>query len=102
MLKHHADTCTQFGQIGLGIADRDAVDADLTLLEWFEAVDAFYQSRFTRARRSAHYDDLALGDLGTAVLEHPGWSIPLAETGDFDHGVHRMIAIWRWRSPTAR
>ena len=86
MLEHHADARAQLRQVGLGIADRDAVDRDRALLKRLEPVDAFDQRRFARARRAAHHDDLALGDFGRAVVEDLEGSVPLAHVADGDHG----------------
>ena len=71
-----------FGRSVLRIADRDAVDGDRAFLERLEAVDAFDQRRLARARRAAHHHDLALGDLGRAVLEHLEGLVPLADVAD--------------------
>ena len=49
MLKHHADAGTQRRQVGFGIADLDAVENDLALLERLQRVDAFDQGRLPRA-----------------------------------------------------
>ena len=61
-----------FGRFGLAVADRDAVDDDLALLERLERVDALDQRRLARARRAADDDHLALVDVGRAVGRAPG------------------------------
>ena len=40
VLEHHADARAQLRQVGLRVADRDAVDGDVALLERLERVDA--------------------------------------------------------------
>ena len=60
VLEHHADARAQLGQVGLRVADRDAVDDDLALLERLERVDALDERRLAAARGAADHDDLAL------------------------------------------
>ena len=45
VLEHHADPRAQLRQIGLGIVDLGAVDADVAFLERLQRVDAFDQRR---------------------------------------------------------
>ena len=77
VLEHHADARAELGQIGLGIADRHAVDGNHPLLEGLERVNAFDECRLARPRRHAHDDHLALLDLGRAVGQHLELAIPL-------------------------
>jgi hypothetical protein len=46
MLEHHTDPRAQLGQIGVPIANRDPIDADVTFLKRLEAIDALDQRRF--------------------------------------------------------
>src|SRR5579863_2535294 len=86
MLEHHADPGAQLRQIGLGIADGNAVNDDLPLLERLQRVDAFDQRRFSRAGRTAHNDHLALGDARGAILQRlEGRVIPFVDVADLDH-----------------
>jgi hypothetical protein len=59
-----------FGRSVLRVADGNAVDEDLALLERLEAVHALDERRLARAGGAADDDDLALLDLGGAVRQH--------------------------------
>ena len=86
MLKHHADARAQFRQIGLGVVDLGAIDADVAVLERLQRVDAFDQRRLARSRRAADHHHLALGDAGGAVGQHlEGRAVPFVDVADLDH-----------------
>src|SRR5260221_12965578 len=86
MLEHHADAGAQFRQIGFGIVDLDAVENDFAALERLQRVDAFYQCRFSRSRRTAHHHHLALGDAGGAILQRlEPRPVPFVDVADLDH-----------------
>ena len=89
-----------FGRSVPGSLDRDAVDRDLALLERLKAVHAFDQCGFSGTRRAAYDHDLALGDIGAAILQHLKVRIPLADVIDRDHriliAVQRTMAMRRW------
>src|SRR3990172_255698 len=86
VLEHHAHARAQLGQIGLRVADRNAVDHDLALLERFQRVDALDERRLAGTRWAADDDDLASLDLGRAVVEHLKPPVPFGDAVDGDHG----------------
>src|ERR1700744_3638126 len=99
MLKYHADTGAQLRQIGAGIADADSVDGDFPFLEGFERIDAFDQRRFSRPRRPAYHDHLALGDVRGAILQRLECrAVPFIDVADLDH---RWSLTERWKCASA-
>src|SRR5947209_1406221 len=89
MLEYHSYARAELRQIGLPVSHRDAGNRDGALLERLQAVDTFDQRRLPRPGGAAHHHDLALRDLGRAILEHLEVLIPLAHLADRDH----------WRGP---
>src|SRR5262249_22697826 len=85
VLEHHPDAGAKLRQVGLRVADRDAVDRDQALLEGLEAVDALDQCRLAAPRGSAHHDDLALLHLGRAAAQDLEAAVPLADVLERDH-----------------
>jgi hypothetical protein len=84
-LEYHPDHGAQAGQVGLGRADRLAVDDDLPGLERLEPVHALDQCRLAGAGRAAHHDHFALFHLGGAVLQDLEGAVVLADVLEFDH-----------------
>src|SRR5678815_1299116 len=89
----------RLGQVGLRVADRDAVDRDGALLERLERVDALDQGRLAAARGATDHHDFALGDFGGAVDQDLEAAVPLADVLERDH---RMMAILSCRRFTSR
>ncbi len=85
VLEHHANARTQFRQVGLWIANRDAVDGDITLLEWLQAVDRLDQRRFAGPRRAAHHHHVTLGDLRGAIGQDLKLTVPFADVIKLNH-----------------
>jgi hypothetical protein len=74
VLEHHADAAAQLGQVGLRVADADAVDHDVALLEGLQRVDGLDQRGLARARRAADHHHLAL--LMLVVQSVSTWKLP--------------------------
>src|SRR5471030_661158 len=97
ILENHADTGPQGRQIGLFVADGDAIDGDLPLLERFQPVDGLDQRRFAGAGRPANDHHIALFHPGAALPQHLELAIPFTDVVDFDH----MYAEIKTRSEPA-
>ena len=82
VLEHHADARAQLRQVGLRIADRDAVDRDLALLERLEAVHALDQRGLAGARGPQTTTTSPLATSVRAVGEHLEAAVPLADVLD--------------------
>src|SRR6201995_1196603 len=85
MLKPHADPRPQFRQIGFRIVDLDAVEDDLAALERLQRVDAFDESRLSRAGGAANHHHLALVAMRGAVLQRLEAAVPFIDMADLDH-----------------
>src|SRR6185437_10457261 len=86
MLKYHADAGTQFRQVGPGIVDLDAVDADFAALERLERIDALDQRRLARARRTAYHHHFAPRHIRGAIPQRlEARPVPFVDVADLDH-----------------
>jgi hypothetical protein len=85
VLEDHADLRAEASEVGLRVADRDAVDQDVAPLERLEAVDGLDQGALARAGRAADDHDLALVDGGRAAVQHLHRAVPLADVAHLDH-----------------
>src|ERR1051325_11662825 len=95
MLEYHADASAQLRQIGFWIADRNAVEQYVALLNSLQPIDALDQGPLARPRRATHDDHLTALDRQAAAFEDMRDAIPLFDCVDCDHRRAHAIACRR-------
>ena len=90
-LEDDADLLAQLAQVGRGVVDLRAVDADDPGLYRLQPVDAAEHRALARAGAADHRDDLALGDIERDVLQHLDRAVALVDPVDFNER-HRASA----------
>src|SRR4029078_5075683 len=81
-LEHHADLAPDFVDPSQVRPKLDAVDDDLTFLEFLQLVYATDQCRLPRTRRTADHDALTLGNIEVDVAQDVEIAVPFIEALD--------------------
>src|SRR5262249_29380655 len=85
-LKHHADFGADLVDLPNVVGELGAFDDELSLLMLLETIDAADERRFTRSRRAADDDLLALLDDQVAVPENVNLAVPLMQPDHLHRG----------------
>ena len=104
MLEHHADFAAVGVDVGLGVGQLQAIDADRAGVELFQAIEAAQEGGFARARRADDHQHFALGYLGGDVVygahDLAAGVEDFYQIADFNHFA-RASAQAGWRFSTA-
>ena len=92
-LEHHADLAPHVVDALEVGSEFDAVDHDLTFLEFLQRIDAADGGGLAGAGRAADDDAFALADGEVDVAEHMEFAEPFVQTGDLDHLCHASLVL---------